>query len=208
MHADAQDDLVLRRDAVLRCRHPRLDRRCAGDCGDNGAELDDDAVTHQLNDAAAVFGEERLQDFLPNEFEAGERPGLVGLDQARVTDYIGDRIAASRRSAIDTIRPTSAIRGSSRYSVAGRYGFLPTAAIPLGAFVGCPTKMFADCEMSVFGGQSLPHSIAVGGIYGREPRFKDVLRGNRKARIGSKVRVRDGPNRTRSSRRTVWTING
>ena len=82
---------MMRRSALhpLGRGQPRLERRRAGDRADDGSELDDDPVAHQLHDPAAMLGKKRLQDLLPHGSERAERPGLVGLDQPGIADHVG-----------------------------------------------------------------------------------------------------------------------
>ena len=72
-------------------------RRRAGHRVDDGAELDDEAVAHQLDEAAAVLGQERLQHAPPQLLQGRERAGLVSLDEARVADHVGSHDGVSLR---------------------------------------------------------------------------------------------------------------
>ena len=65
-----------------------LDRDGAGDRVDGAGELAEDAVAHQLDDAPAVLGDERLDELLAVGLEAVEGAPLVALHQARVADHI------------------------------------------------------------------------------------------------------------------------
>ena len=86
--ADAQDDPALGGICLLTVSN-RLDCRGAGHRADDGPELGDEAVAHQLHHAAAVLGQKRLQHRLPQALQGRERPSLVGLDKARVADHVG-----------------------------------------------------------------------------------------------------------------------
>ena len=46
---------------------------------DDAGELAERAVAHELDDAAAVLGDERLDQLLPVRLQSGERAGLVAL---------------------------------------------------------------------------------------------------------------------------------
>ena len=52
-------------------------------------KLDQGAVAHQLDDPAAMAGNDRLDHLLAQRLEAGQRTGLVLLDQARIADNVG-----------------------------------------------------------------------------------------------------------------------
>ena len=87
--ADAEDDAALGRSAgLLRGDTPSASRRRRHRIDDR-AELDDGAVAHQLDDAAVVLGEQRIDDLGAKRLDRGERAGLVLLDQARIADDVG-----------------------------------------------------------------------------------------------------------------------
>ena len=67
-----------------------LHSRSAGNCADDRPELCDEPVAHQLDDATAMFSQQWLQQCDPQILYRCERPGLVGLNEPRVADYIGD----------------------------------------------------------------------------------------------------------------------
>ena len=71
-------------------RRRRLDREGALDGVDDAAELAERAVASQLDDPAAVLGQERLDQLLAESLEAPERAGLVALHQPRVADHVRD----------------------------------------------------------------------------------------------------------------------
>ena len=56
---------------------------------DHAAELAQRAVAHELDDAAMVLRDQRLDEALAEVLETLERSRLVALDQARVADHIG-----------------------------------------------------------------------------------------------------------------------
>ena len=58
--ADAEHDPPVGRHLGLTLGHALLDRHRAGDGVDHRAELDDRPVAHQLDDAALVLGQERV----------------------------------------------------------------------------------------------------------------------------------------------------
>ena len=73
----------------LALRHPALDRDGAGDRIDHAAELAERAVAHELDDAALVLRDQRLDESLAVILEALERSRLVALDQPRIADDVG-----------------------------------------------------------------------------------------------------------------------
>ena len=70
-------------------RHRPLQRHRAADRVDHRAELDDGPVAHQLDDAALVLGEQRVDRGLAQVLDRRQRAGLVLLDQPRVADNVG-----------------------------------------------------------------------------------------------------------------------
>ena len=68
--------------------HAALDQDSAGDRVDNAGEFAEHAVAHELDDAAAVLGDERLEQLLAVGLEAVEGTLLVALHQARVADHV------------------------------------------------------------------------------------------------------------------------
>ena len=51
-------------------------------------ELDQRAVAHQLDDAAAVLGDQRLDELLAQRLQARDRAGLVGPHEPAVADHV------------------------------------------------------------------------------------------------------------------------
>ena len=86
--ADAEADALGLGDARLPLGHAALDRDRAGDRVDGAGELAEDAVAHELDDAAAVLGDERLDELLAVGLEALEGALLVALHEARVADHV------------------------------------------------------------------------------------------------------------------------
>ena len=76
-------------DLRLALRHAALGGDGAGDRIDHAAELAERAVAHELDDAAMVLRDQRLDEALAVVLEALERSRLVALDQARIADHIG-----------------------------------------------------------------------------------------------------------------------
>ncbi len=67
---------------------PSLDRDRACHRVDDAGELDQGAVAHELDDAAPVLGDERLDQLLAVGLEARERALLVALHQPAVADHV------------------------------------------------------------------------------------------------------------------------
>ena len=57
-----------------RLGQPGLDRRRAGHGADHRPELRNEAVAHQLDEPAAMLGQERLQHCLPQVLQGGSVP--------------------------------------------------------------------------------------------------------------------------------------
>ena len=87
--ADAEADALVLGDLRLALRHAALGGDGAGDRIDHAAELAERAIAHELDDAALVLGDQRLDEGLAVGLEALERSRLVALDQARIADDVG-----------------------------------------------------------------------------------------------------------------------
>ena len=88
--------------------HRRLNGERAFHRIHGAGKLDQRAVAHHLDDAAAVFGHGRIEARGPDVAQRRERSRLVGAHQPRIADNIGreDRREASRGSFVDH-RPCS-----------------------------------------------------------------------------------------------------
>ena len=75
--------------SASRSAMPRWIGDGAGDGVDHAAELAQRAVAHELDDAAMVLRDQRLDEALAVLLEALERSRLVALDQARIADHVG-----------------------------------------------------------------------------------------------------------------------
>ena len=87
--ADPEAEALGVRDLPLPLHHATLDADGALDGLDGAGELAQRAVAHQLDDAAAVLGQEWLDQLPVVRLEALERASLVALHQARVTGHVG-----------------------------------------------------------------------------------------------------------------------
>ena len=94
--ADAEDDAALGRNFGLRRRDLLLQRHGTRYRVHHRAELDDGAVAHQLDDAALVLGQQRVDDFGAKLAYRGQGAGLVTFDEPRITNDIGGQ---NRRQA-------------------------------------------------------------------------------------------------------------
>jgi len=56
---------------------------------DHAAEFDDGAIADELDDAAVMGGDRRVENGLPVLLEGGQRARLVGPHQARIADHVG-----------------------------------------------------------------------------------------------------------------------
>ena len=52
------------------------------------AELGERSVAHQLDDAAVMLGQERIDDLAPQGFQGGKRPGFVHFHEMGVPDDV------------------------------------------------------------------------------------------------------------------------
>ena len=69
--------------------HFPLNSRSAGYGVHDTIKFHQRSIAHQLDDAAAMLGDQRLQDRCTSSLDRGVRAGLVRLHQAAVADYIG-----------------------------------------------------------------------------------------------------------------------
>ena len=88
VHADPKADALRLRHVPLATGHPFLDSDRAGDCVHDTGELDQGAIAHQLDDPAAVLGNQRVDEFPPMRLQALERAGLVAFHERRVADHV------------------------------------------------------------------------------------------------------------------------
>ena len=70
-------------------RRRLLDRECAVDGRDNAPEFDECAVTHELDHAPGMGSDAGIEDPTSVDLQPFERPGVVGLHKAAVTDHVG-----------------------------------------------------------------------------------------------------------------------
>ena len=66
-----------------------LHRHRTGDRIDDGVELHQGSVAHELDDAALMLGEQRIDHFSTQRLDRRERRRLVRFDQARIADDVG-----------------------------------------------------------------------------------------------------------------------
>ncbi len=88
VNPDAKKHLSTIGFAVLPCRHIVLYIRRTLDGIDDTAELDQEAVTHGLDEAAPVVGDGRFDDLVETPIELCPRAGLVLPHQSAVTDHV------------------------------------------------------------------------------------------------------------------------
>ena len=85
---DPEPDLPVRRHVPSALRHALLQLDRAADGVDHTGELDQRAVAHELDDAAVVLGDLRLDEVPAQGLERGERARLVGRHEPRVADDV------------------------------------------------------------------------------------------------------------------------
>ena len=87
--ADPEADALLLGCALSRARHALLDQDRAATASTTLANSTERTVAHQLDDAALVLGDERLDDLPAMRLEPGEGAVLVALHQPRIPNNIG-----------------------------------------------------------------------------------------------------------------------
>jgi hypothetical protein len=85
---DAQDDPPAVLCTLVGDRHGLLKGHGAAYRLDSAGELDQDAVSHDLDDSAVVLRHHRLEDFRAAGLEDGQGAGLVGLHHSAVADHV------------------------------------------------------------------------------------------------------------------------
>jgi hypothetical protein len=91
MDANPEVDSSLRGLAVIASSHATLDRRGALDRIDHAAELDQQPVARQLENAAMMIGDDRLDQFFPMRTQPLKCAGLVATHQRAITGNIGNQ---------------------------------------------------------------------------------------------------------------------
>jgi len=86
---DAQFDAPVRRDAGVPLGHRLLHRDRAAHRIDGAGELDQPAIAGGLDDATVVLGDLRIDEIMPQRFEAFVRAFLVRSRQPRIPRHIG-----------------------------------------------------------------------------------------------------------------------
>src|SRR5262245_50732846 len=87
--ADAQADALVLGNRRFALRHALLRGDGAGHGIDDAAELAQRSIAHELDDAATVLGDQRLDEALAVLLQTLERARLVALDQPRIADHVG-----------------------------------------------------------------------------------------------------------------------
>jgi hypothetical protein len=86
---DPEHDPTLGRHLGLLRGDALLHRDGAGHGVDHRAELDDGTVTHELDEAALVLGQQRIDHLAAQRPDRSQRAGLVPLDERGVADHVG-----------------------------------------------------------------------------------------------------------------------
>jgi len=89
--ADSKDDALVFVGRRVALGHALLHRDRTGDSVDDAWELDQGAVTHQLDDPPAVPGDQGIDEFGAVRLKRGKRARLIFFHEARVTDHIGGK---------------------------------------------------------------------------------------------------------------------
>src|SRR5262249_1579612 len=86
---DSQYDVLAFRRIAISSSHGLLQLDGTLHGVNSARELDQYAITRDLEDAAPVLSDQRLKDFLTTRLERGQRACLVGLHQPAVANHIG-----------------------------------------------------------------------------------------------------------------------
>jgi hypothetical protein len=89
MNADAELDALLLRDAGVALDHRALDLDGAAHRVNNAAEFDDASVAGALDDAAAMHGDDRVDEVAAERPEASEDPILIRASETAEADNVG-----------------------------------------------------------------------------------------------------------------------
>ena len=116
--------------SASRSAMPLLDRDRAAHRVDHARELDQGAVAHELDEAAAVLGEERLDQLPAQRLQPGERAGLVALHEPAVADHVGRHDGRQPRSTRVSAMAVLLL-GRTDARRAGRTQSLSLPAVPL-----------------------------------------------------------------------------
>ena len=87
---DPQRDPALVGHVVVGLGHPGLKFECAADRIDRTAELHQDPVAHELDNASAMRAQDGFEHGLAPVLQRRERPGFVRFHQTRISHDIGD----------------------------------------------------------------------------------------------------------------------
>ena len=89
--SDAQLDAGALRDGGVAGGHTALDLDRASDGIDDARELDERAVPHELENSAAMFGNQRVEKLDPQCLEGGEGAHLVLTHEAAVANNVSNQ---------------------------------------------------------------------------------------------------------------------
>ena len=91
MDADTKFDALLRRHAGIALNHAALDFDGAAHSVDHAAKLDERPVAGQLDSAAVMQGDGRVDEVAAQSPELRQRPILIGPGESAVADHVGDQ---------------------------------------------------------------------------------------------------------------------
>src|SRR5262245_64520461 len=98
---DAQNNASILRQARTCCCHTLLQLHGALHCIHRATELDEHAIAHNFENAAAMTGNYRLQHILASRLESGERASLVVAHQPTVPNDVGGQYCG--KPALDKV---------------------------------------------------------------------------------------------------------
>jgi len=87
--ADAQQDRPIFGQSSIGLRHRGLKIDRADHCRDDAGEFHEHAIAGDLEDATAIFGQQRPQDATAPLLQCGQGPHLVLLHESAVSDNVG-----------------------------------------------------------------------------------------------------------------------
>ncbi|MFP6744623.1 MAG: hypothetical protein VCB77_05475 [Alphaproteobacteria bacterium] len=106
MDADAQGDALIRLDRVIGFGDGALRLDGTFDRIDRAGELDQGTIAHELDDAAAMSGDGRVQDVGAERLEARQSPGFVGPHEPRTANHVGAQYRRQPALCVSVSRAT------------------------------------------------------------------------------------------------------
>ena len=112
MHADAERDALVRRDARIAFDHRALNLESAAQGVDHASKFDDQSVACALDDPAMMDGDCRVDQVAAQRAEARQDPFLVGAGEPAVAD----NVRRQNRSEFPSLGHPRAPRARTQFS--------------------------------------------------------------------------------------------